>query len=101
MKIRKRNGIEVEFDSAKIENAIKKANESVAVNERLPEETIHAIAKGIEAQCEASGGVPSVEGVQDMVEIELMTHKAYRLAKNYTTYRYQHELQRKANTTDE
>ena len=101
MKIRKRNGIEVEFDFAKIENAIKKANESVAVSERLPEEIIHVIAKGIEAQCEASGGVPTVESVQDMVEIELMTHKAYRLAKNYTTYRYQHELQRKANTTDE
>ncbi|MDE6737337.1 MAG: anaerobic ribonucleoside-triphosphate reductase, partial [Treponemataceae bacterium] len=42
----------------------------------------------------------SVEMIQDMVEKELMKAGAFDLAKIYITYRYQHQLMRKANSTD-
>lgn len=42
-----------------------------------------------------------VEDVQDAVEQELMKAGLYKLARNYTVYRYKREIARKSNTTDE
>jgi len=42
-----------------------------------------------------------VEEIQDMVENELMNEKAFTVAHNYITYRYERALVRKANTTDQ
>ncbi len=100
MKIRKRSGTEVEFDRQKIEHAIEKANASVGASERLNEEKISAIALEIENKCREQSSIPTVEGVQDMVVFAIMEAGAFRLATNYITYRYQHELRRKENTTD-
>lgn len=100
LKIRKRNGSEVDFDHSKITKAILKANVSVGVNDRLTEAKAEGIAKAIEAKCMAADTLPSVESVQDMVVYALMEVGAYHLANNYITYRYKHELLRKSNSTD-
>lgn len=100
LKIRKRNGSEVDFDHSKITKAIQKANVSVGVNDRLTEAKAEGIAKAIEAKCMAADTLPSVESVQDMVVYALMEVGAYHLANNYITYRYKHELLRKSNSTD-
>ena len=100
MKIRKRNGSEVDFNHSKITKAILKANVSVGVNDRLTEAKAEEIAKSIEAKCMTANTLPSVESVQDMVVYALMKVGAYHLANNYITYRYKHELLRKANSTD-
>ena len=42
-----------------------------------------------------------VEEIQDAVEEELMKAGLYKLARNYTVYRYKREIARKSNTTDE
>ena len=44
---------------------------------------------------------PSVEEIQDMVENQIMSQKAFNVARNYITYRYKRELVRKSNSTDE
>ena len=101
MKIRKRSGVEVDFDRTRIEHAIEKANGSVSLNERLSEEAIKEIALKIEQQCIEEKHTPSVEEVQDKVVFSIMEHGAYRLANNYITYRYEHQLLRQANSTDD
>lgn len=101
MHIIKRSGEEVEFDSQKIENAIRKASESVPQNEQLNEEEISEITRKTVWQCKRLKHIPSVEDVQDIVENELMIHKHYAVARHYITYRYERALVRKSNTTDE
>mgnify|MGYP000298456591 CR=1 FL=1 len=101
MKILKRNGQEVLFDSSKIKRAVEKANTSVTEQEQASKDEISMIAASIEAKCEAMDRIPSVEEVQDMVEDLLMSFGRKKLAKNYITYRYTRALARKANTTDD
>lgn len=100
MLIRKRNGEEVLFDKAKIETAVLKANKSVDADEQLETEYAAAIASRIENNCQKLGQIPTVEEVQDMVVTEIMKAGKYRLANNYITYRFQHALLRRANSTD-
>ncbi len=100
MLIRKRNGEEVQFDRTKIEKAIAKANKSVSASERLNETQIRNIALEIEKESLSSRMIPSVESVQDSVIIKIMERGKYRLALSYCTYRTQHDLRRKENTTD-
>lgn len=101
MKIIKRNGEEVIFDPKKIEKAISQANKEVPISERLTSEKISEIARRIEAKCAAEGHEMNVEAIQDLVEHAIMQESAFTIAKKYMIYRYQHELMRKANSTDE
>jgi len=100
MFITKRSGEEKVFDRAKIEKAILKANQSVTPQERMEPQDVSRIAMEIEDKCQASGHIPTVEEVQDMVVMKIMAAGKYRLANNYTIYRFQHQLLRQANTTD-
>lgn len=100
MKIIKRNGEEVLFNVEKIENAVRKANVTVPEAERLSEEQIKKIGAEIQAICENGGHEASVEEIQDFVETKIMEAGAFSIAKKYITYRYQHELNRKENSTD-
>lgn len=89
MEIIKRDGTKVEFDSSKIENAIKKAGESLVKPELSPEE-IHTIALSIEAHARGAGHILSVEEIQDLVETSLIMQKAAETAKRYIRYRFEH-----------
>ncbi len=101
MKIIKRSGTEVIFDSSKIIAAIDKANASVIDYEKLTDEQIRQIADNVETACMNMKRSPSVEEIQDMVENQLMNHRAFTVARNYITYRYKRALVRKSNSTDE
>ena len=100
MKIIKRNGEEAIFDINKIIVAITKANNEVPIAERLSTEQINNIAENISKLCEESKVEMNVEAIQDLVEKGIMKEGAFSIAKIYITYRYQHELMRKANSTD-
>ena len=100
MKIIKRNGEEAIFDINKIIVAITKANNEVPIAERLSNEQINNIAENISKLCEESKVEMNVEAIQDLVEKGIMKEGAFSIAKIYITYRYQHELMRKANSTD-
>ena len=95
MKIIKRSGAEAIFDANKIAQAVKKANDSVVEAERL---SYHQIAHIVEKVVNRS---LNVEEIQDLVENAIMREQAFSVARNYVRYRYERELARTHNTTDE
>jgi len=101
LKIIRRSGIEDEFNPQKIEDAIRKANNSVPLVDRLSEKHIRRIVEDVVEECEGLTHSPSVEEVQDMVENHIMGMRAFKVAHNYITYRYRRALVRKSNSTDE
>ena len=101
MKIIKRSGVEVFFDSNKIVAAVQKANASVIDYDKLSDEHIQEFADIVEVACEYMKRSSSVEEIQDIVENQLMNQHAFTVARNYITYRYKRALVRKSNSTDE
>ena len=101
MMIIKRSGQEVPFDITKIEDAIRKASNVVNPTEALSEDRIRLIAKEVAGVCEARDRAMHVEEIQDVVENKIMELGSRAVAKRYIVYRYQRELARKANSTDE
>ncbi len=102
MKVIKRNGQEVVFNNDKIRVAVSKANMSIdEVSKRLTEAQIDEIVRQVTAECEGMGRAVGVEEIQDLVEFAIMKQSAFEVAKNYITYRYDRQLARQANTTDE
>ncbi len=101
MKIIKRSGEEVSFDGGKIIAAIKKANLTVTEDKRLSDEDNIRIESDVEAKCNNLTRAANVEEIQDFVENALMDAGNNDVARKYITYRYQHALMRKANTTDD
>ena len=98
MKVIKRDGTIVEFNSEKINTAIEKANKEVSRKEKATEEEINEIIKYIE---DLRKSRILVEDIQDIIEQKLMEIGRYELAKKYITYRYTRALVRKSNTTDQ
>ena len=98
MKIVKRDGKIVEYDSNKIRIAIGKANSEVAEHHRIDDAQIENIIRHIESLKKKR---MLVEDVQDIIEEKLMELGKFELAKEYIVYRYTRALVRKANTTDE
>ncbi len=101
MNIIKRNGAEVQFDKEKIVNAIRKANNQSKYAPELSEEQILSIGNLIENHCEQVKRSLNVEEIQELVETQIILHKAPETAKRYIRYRFTRSLARKANTTDE
>lgn len=98
MRIIKRDGTEVEFNSIKISNAVSKANAKMLDVDKINDEQISEITKSVTAQCESRTSIVSVEDVQDMVETELIKRNLASLAKEYITYRFKRALARKSST---
>ncbi|MCR5389871.1 MAG: anaerobic ribonucleoside-triphosphate reductase [Lachnospiraceae bacterium] len=101
MNIIKRSGKEVKFNAEKILNAIRKANKEVSEERRLSEDEMRAITDRVTANCKNLTRAASVEEIQDMVEDGLMGSGHHQVARKYITYRFQHQLVRQSNTTDE
>lgn len=102
MKIIKRNGAEVEFDSSKIENALVKANDSITVkSQRIGKRLIKLIADEIAEAYVSSKRTRNVEYIQDQIENKLIEYNAYAVAKEYITYRYKRTLARTSSTVDD
>ena len=53
MNIIKRSGMEVAFDASKIEDAVRKANNSVPESDRMTEDQIQEIVAKVSALCAA------------------------------------------------
>lgn len=100
MRVIKRNKEEVTFDRSKICRAVEKASAEVP-QENMTSGVIERIGELIESRCKELKVTQTVEQIQDMVEKELMRAGYYETAKHYITYRYERQLARKANTTDE
>lgn len=95
MKVIKRNNARVDFDRDKIFNAISKANEATKPNHRITEDDIDEIVNSVvETLDSVDIRIVDVEDIQNLVEVELMKAKAYRLAQNYAHYRSKRESHR-------
>src|SRR5512137_3077881 len=95
-RIKKRDGTITDFNQDKITNAIQKAMHSEGIKD-------HAIAKtASDIVCfmieEKFGGytVPSVEQIQDIVEMVLIKQGYHDVAKSYILYREKHKGLREA-----
>lgn len=99
MKVIKRNGAEVDFNSDKIKNAIRKAN--VEVDDGISDDTIDLIVKRVTGYLYDMNRAVTVEEIQDAVENYLMSFNSFKVAKAYIRYRYDREKVRNSNTTDD
>lgn len=88
--VKKRNGSIVEFETKKITEAMRKAFEAVyiPVESTKLEEMTTTVVTQIEANFPEA--TPSVEHVQDYVEMTLMKEGYLTVAKHYIVYRYEH-----------
>ncbi|HYF28909.1 MAG TPA: ATP cone domain-containing protein, partial [Candidatus Paceibacterota bacterium] len=88
--VKKRNGQIVEFESKKITEAMRKAFE--ATHTPIEVEKLEQMTKGVLAQIETNFAetTPSVEHIQDYVEMTLMKEGYLAVAKHYIVYRYEH-----------
>lgn len=89
----KRNGIEVPFDEQKIASAIKKAG-------FVKEPAINKIIEKIKYQLSIKGSL-TVEEIQDLVELGLMTSSYKSVAREYIRYRKTRELIRENEKANE
>ncbi len=102
MKVIKRNSQEVVFDANKIRIAVGKANNSMdEPSKRLSDAQIEKIVTKVTTECKGLGRAVSVEEIQDMVELAIMGEGKFDVAKHYITYRYDRQLARQKNTTDD
>ncbi|TWU17373.1 Ribonucleoside-diphosphate reductase NrdZ [Novipirellula galeiformis] len=98
LKVRKRDGREVDMDRSRIASAIEKAFHAelnLADGQPLGAEIDQDILAIIEqvyasASSKASKGCLSVEQIQDVVEIGLMRREHFHVARRYILYRTEH-----------
>lgn len=96
MKVKKRNGGVVKFNSEKITNAIFKAAVAVGGKDRERSKWLaEQVVKNLE-KLTTPGKIPSVEEIQDIVELTLMEHGHLKTAKSYILYRYKRKKVREA-----
>jgi len=94
--IKKRNGEIVDFNPEKITHAMRKAflSMNVSISESQLSDITGLVVREVERAFPES--TPSVEHIQDRVELELMRAGFHEVAKHYIVYRYEHTKIREA-----
>ena len=96
MQIIKRDGNKVDFEKIKIERAISKA--FFSVDSSITEKDLKKMSEKIEQtikQKYPKDHIPTVEEVQDLVELTLIDENYYREVKSFILYRAKHNMDRK------
>ena len=88
MKVIKRSGEEVEFDSSKILNAVLAVNNDVSGYDKIDDQMAKAITASITLKCETFDRPINIEEIQDLVENELMVAGKHEASKQYIIYRF-------------
>lgn len=87
----KRDGRIVAFDPERIENALERCFTTLDIQ---PKTSIKAINQQVVNVVAAKFDLPTVEGVQDIVEMVLQASGEYEAAKHYILYRAEHAKMR-------
>jgi anaerobic ribonucleoside-triphosphate reductase len=98
-RIKKRDGSIVDFTQDKITNAVTQAMASQGISMNGDAKTVSDIVTYV---CEEKFGgytIPSVEQIQDIVEMVLMRRGYHDVAKSYILYRERHKAIREAKST--
>ena len=97
----KRDGREVDFNKEKIIQAITCANQDVMKSKQIGPRKIGQLANIVEEKCSDYKRAIKVEDINDIIEDELIYRNYNHLVRAFIQYRYNKELVRKSNTTDE
>ena len=97
----KRDGREVEFDKSKIVKAISHANQEIIKSKQIGPRKINQLATIVEEKCSTYKRAIKVEDINDLIEDELISRNYNDLVRVFIKYRYNKELVRKSNTTDD
>jgi len=98
-RIKKRDGSIVDFSQDKITTAVAKAMASQGVSENGDAKTISDIVTYVIEEKFGGYTIPSVEQIQDIVEMILMRRGYHDVAKSYILYRERHKEIREAKKT--
>lgn len=98
-RIKKRDGEVVDFVQHKITNAIYKAMETSGCTDKSAAKNISDIVCFMLEDKFGGYTIPSVEQIQDIVEMVLMKQGYHEIAKSYILYRERHKGIREAKTT--
>lgn len=87
---KKRNGTIVDFEAEKIKQAMSKA--FIACGTTISDDKLKEMTEKIVAEIDFKFGeqIPSVENIQDIVELRIMEDGFLQVAKAYIIYRYHH-----------
>ena len=91
LNITKRDGRVVPFDVKRIENALRSCFNSL---KRKPSTPVEELAQQVVNIISAKYEEPTVESVQDVVEMVLQAAKEYEASKHYILYRADHAKKR-------
>ena len=97
----KRDGREVEFDKSKIITAITQANQEILKSKQIGPRKINQLASIVEEKCTGYKRAIKVEDINDFIEDEMIARNYTDLVRAFIKYRYNKELVRKSNTTDD
>ena len=97
----KRSGREVEFDKSKIVKAIAQANQEIVKSKQIGPRKINQLANIVEEKCAVYKRAIKVEDINDLIEDEMIARNYTDLVRAFIRYRYNKELVRKSNTTDD
>jgi len=89
-RIKKRDGTVVDFVQDKITNAVHKAMESHGIMDKQAAKSVSDIATFMLEDKFGGYTIPSVEQIQDIVEMVLMKQGHHEIAKSYILYRERH-----------
>ncbi len=95
-RIKKRDGTVVDFVQDKITNAVHKAMESHGIMDKHAAKTVSDIVTFMMEDKFGGYTIPSVEQIQDIVEMVLMKQGYHEIAKSYILYRERHKDIREA-----
>ena len=95
-RIKKRDGTVVDFVQDKITNAVHKAMESHGIMDKHAAKTVSDIVTFMIEDKFGGYTIPSVEQIQDIVEMVLMKQGYHEIAKSYILYRERHKDIREA-----
>jgi ribonucleoside-diphosphate reductase beta chain len=95
----KRNSTKVPYEKKKIEKALYKSMKAVKVGTQTQAKSVASDVhkKLLEIQKKDRDFIPTVEGVQDLVEEYLMKNDLYQVAKGYILYREERNRKRQRN----
>lgn len=98
-RIKKRDGAIVDFTQDKITNAIYKAMQSQGIDDHMEAQHVSDIVVFVLEEKFGGYTIPSVEQIQDIVEMVLMKQGYHEVAKAYILYREKHKTIREARET--
>src|ERR1051325_11886610 len=92
----KRNGMYVEFDPNRIHRAVSKCYASFEDDDNKPAASVEDVVAAVTNYVahKFKDAIPTVEDVQDIVEISLISSGEFEAARRYILYREEHAKQR-------